>query len=176
MITFWVRDCGQVQLPFTGRKIVFSVLNFKLGIVNAYHPQLQHVHRVSTIPMRCNILNCCKERGDQWAFEVENRVQGCFDLEAMYHDSCLRKFSLKRNPIMTVFATGQSVINWFITKNCFWNAKIGIKMKACWNGLTVLLSGWTLNLVQNSTHLLNCIQQWLGFLMELNFTRVQSGD
>jgi len=43
----------------------------------------------TTIPMRCSLLESCKERGDHWASEVENRPQGCFDLvaaEAMYHD------------------------------------------------------------------------------------------
>ena len=68
--------------------------------------------------MRWSLLESCRKRGDQWASEVENRLQGCFDLvaaEAMYHDSCLTKFSLKRDPTKKVFATGQSVINWFIT-------------------------------------------------------------
>ena len=58
------------------------------------------MHNVSTIPMCCNLLECCKERGDLWAFEVKNRLQGCIDLvaaEAVYHDSCLTKFMLKRD-------------------------------------------------------------------------------
>ena len=63
----------------------------KPAIVDTRHPHRQHVHRVSTIPMRHNLLERCSERGDQWASEVENRLQGCIDLvaaEAMYHDSC----------------------------------------------------------------------------------------
>ena len=46
------------------------------------------MHKVSTIPMHCNLLECCKERGDLWASEVENCLQGCIDLfaaEAVYH-------------------------------------------------------------------------------------------
>ena len=59
------------------------------------------MHKVSIIPMHCNLLECCKERGDLWASEVENRLQGCIDLvaaEAVYHDSWLKKnFMLKRD-------------------------------------------------------------------------------
>ncbi len=68
------------------------------------------MHRVSTIPMRCNLLECCKERGDLWASEVENCLQGCIDLvvaEAIYHDGCLKNFNLKRNPKKKVATTGQ---------------------------------------------------------------------
>ena len=86
--------------------------------MDARHPHRQPVHRVSTIPMRCTLLECCTERGDQWASEVENRLQGCFDLvaaEATYHDNYLKKFTLKRDPTKKAFTTGQLVINWFIT-------------------------------------------------------------
>ena len=68
------------------------------------------MHKVSTIPMRHNLLERCSERGDQWTSEVENRLQGCIDLvaaEAMYHDSCLTKFSLKRDP-KNLSAAGES--------------------------------------------------------------------
>ena len=59
------------------------------------------------------LLECCKERGDLWASEIENRLQGCIDLvaaEARYHDSCLTKFMLKRDPKKKITATGQSLI------------------------------------------------------------------
>ena len=87
----------------------------KPAIVDTRHPQRERVHRVSTIPMRCNLLECCKERGDLWASEIENRLQGCMDLvaaEARYHDSCLTKFMLKRDPKKKITATGKSLIIW----------------------------------------------------------------
>ena len=43
---------------------------------------------------------CIKSAIFQWASEVENRLKGCIDLvaaEAVYHDSCLMKFMLKRD-------------------------------------------------------------------------------
>ena len=54
------------------------------------HPERQRMHKVFTIPIRCNILECCKESGDLWASEVENCLQGCINsvaAEAVYHDS-----------------------------------------------------------------------------------------
>ena len=38
----------------------------KPAIVDTRHPHRECVHWVSTIPMHCNLLECCKERGDQW--------------------------------------------------------------------------------------------------------------
>ena len=76
------------------------MLCIKSAIFDTRHPERHQVHKLSTIPMRCNLLECCKERGDQWASEVENRLKGCIDLvaaEAVYHDSCLMKFMLKRD-------------------------------------------------------------------------------
>ena len=35
----------------------------KPAMVDARHPQRERVHMVSTIPMRCNLLECCNERG-----------------------------------------------------------------------------------------------------------------
>ena len=90
------RDCGHIPHPSTGRKTVCSVVN----LFDARHPERQPVHKVSTIPMRCNLLECCRDRGDLWASEVENRLQGCIDLvaaEAVYHDNCLTNFLLKRD-------------------------------------------------------------------------------
>ena len=85
----------------------------KPAIMDTCHPQRECVHRISTIPLRCNLLECCKERGNLWASEIENRLQGCIDLvaaEARYHDSCLIKFMLKRDPKKKITATGQSLI------------------------------------------------------------------
>ena len=84
----------------------------KSAIVDTRHPQRQRVHKVSTTPMRCNLLECCIERGDLWACEVANRLQRCIDLVAakmMYYDSCLTKFMLKRDYMKkkTTGPTGQ---------------------------------------------------------------------
>lgn len=86
------------SLPFNWKED--CMLCGKSAIHDTRHPERQRVHKVSTIPMRCNLLECCTERGDLWACEVENRLQGCIDLvaaEAVYHDSCLTKFTLKRD-------------------------------------------------------------------------------
>ena len=66
----------------------------KPAIMDTCHPQREYVHRISTIPMRCNLLECCKEREDLWASEIKNRLQGCIDLviaKARHHDSYLTK-------------------------------------------------------------------------------------
>ena len=63
----------------------------KAAVVDVRHPERVKVRRVSTIPMRSSVLECCKERGDKWATEVEKRVLACIDLvaaEAVYHDLC----------------------------------------------------------------------------------------
>jgi len=98
--------------PFDWKNNCF--LCAKPVIMDSRHPQRQCLHRVSTIPIRCNLLECCKERGDLWASEVENRLHGCIDLvaaEAIYHDGCMTKFMLKRDPKRKSSGTGQSVIN-----------------------------------------------------------------
>ena len=40
------------------------VLCAKPAIMDTRHPQRECVRRVSTTPMRCNLLECCKERGE----------------------------------------------------------------------------------------------------------------
>ena len=85
----------------------------KPTIMDTCHPQRECVHRISTIPMRRNVLECCKERGDLWASEIENHLQGCINLvaaEAKYQDSCWTKFMLKRDPKKKITATGQLLI------------------------------------------------------------------
>ena len=45
-------------------------------------------------------LYCCKERGDEWASEVEKRLLACIDLvaaEAVYHNQCISRFMLKKD-------------------------------------------------------------------------------
>ena len=105
------RDCLPVCYPSTGRKTVCSVVNLPYLILDIQRDN--RVHKVSTIPMRCNLLECSKERGDLWASEVENHLQGCIDLvaaEAVYHGSCLTKFLLKRDHNKKK-TTGQRIID-----------------------------------------------------------------
>lgn len=86
------------SLPFNWKEN--CMLCGKSAVIDTKHPERQRVHKVFTIPMRCHLLECCKERGDLWGSEVENRLQGCIDLvaaEAVYHDACFSKFTLKRN-------------------------------------------------------------------------------
>ena len=37
----------------------------KAAVVDVRHPERVKVRRVSTIPMRSSVLECCKERGDK---------------------------------------------------------------------------------------------------------------
>ena len=98
-----------VEVPSV-KRLQFSLLPFnwkegcmfcgKSAIFDTQHLK-RRVHKVSSIPMHCNLLlECCKEKGDLWASEVENHLQGCIDLvaaEAVYHDSTLTKFMLKKD-------------------------------------------------------------------------------
>jgi len=89
----------------------------KPAIVDTCHPQREHVHRVSTIPMHYNLIEYSKEREDLWASEIENHLQECIDLnaaEARCYDSCLTKFMLKRDPKKKITVTGQSLIIWLL--------------------------------------------------------------
>jgi hypothetical protein len=71
----------------------------KPAVVDTRHPERLKVHRASTIPICSTLLERCKERGDEWASEIEQRVLACIDLvaaEAVYHDQCFSRFMLKK--------------------------------------------------------------------------------
>lgn len=88
------------------------------AVLDTRHPERQRVRKVSTIPIRNNLLECCREREDAWASEVETRLQGCIDLvaaEAVYHDSCLSRFMLKRGYERKKL-TGQVIANQSFTQ------------------------------------------------------------
>ena len=64
------------------------------------HPEREQEYQITTLPFRDKLLQCCEERGDSWAAEVQNRLYGCIDLvaaEAIYHGYCYSKFVLFRN-------------------------------------------------------------------------------
>ncbi len=72
----------------------------KSVVVDLRHPERTKVGRVSTIPIRSRILECCQERRDEWAAEVENRILSCINLvaaEAVYHDFCRTRFMVKKD-------------------------------------------------------------------------------
>ena len=56
------------------------------------------VYQVTTLPLRNNLITCCKSRIDDWGNTVKDRLECCIDLvaeEAVYHISCMNKFRLK---------------------------------------------------------------------------------
>ena len=53
----------------------------KSAMVDSRHPE-KKVITVTTLPLRCKLLECCDQRGDLWASEVKNRLHGCIDLVA----------------------------------------------------------------------------------------------
>ena len=63
------------------------------------HPERSQVHKISTLPIKDRILECCQRRGDSWRLEVQERLHGCFDLvaaEAVYHNHCYSRFMLNK--------------------------------------------------------------------------------
>ena len=62
---------------------------------DARHPERDRVYNVTTLPMRDKLLECCIKRGDAWASDVQNRLDGCIDLvaaEVIYHTNCYSRF------------------------------------------------------------------------------------
>ena len=73
----------------------------KCAVFDARHPDRAQVSRVTTLPMRNNILEQYNGRQDSWASTVQNRLHGCIDLvaaEAVYHPKCLTRFMLNKEP------------------------------------------------------------------------------
>ena len=77
-------DVLEVEAQGAKRVVISSPFNWKedcmfcgkSAIFDARHPERQPVTNVSTIPMQCNLLQCCRDRGDPWASEFENHLQG----------------------------------------------------------------------------------------------------
>ena len=98
----WKEDC-----MFCGKSVT----------VDSRHPE-RKVITVTTLPLRCKLLECCDQRGDLWASEVKNH--GCIDLvaaEAVYHQKCYSQFTLKRelNPMSKPQGRpqDQGMLQWF---------------------------------------------------------------
>jgi hypothetical protein len=74
----------------------------KSAAIDVRHPnQSSAVHKVTTIPIRKSLLDCCERRGDSWGVEVQSRLLGCIDLvaaEAVYHNTCFSRFMLNKAP------------------------------------------------------------------------------
>ena len=130
------------SLPFNWKED--CMLCGKPAIFDTRHPERQRVYKVSTIPMRCNLLECCQERGDLWASEVEKRLQGCIDLvaaEAGYHHSCWTNFMLKRDHNKKK-TTGQKIAAWSLVAKChIEHLQVDMKMRECCNGSKFLFNG-----------------------------------
>jgi hypothetical protein len=69
------------------------------------HPERCETRSAQTLTIRDNLLAVCRKRNDQWAVEVEGRLNMCVDLvatEAIYHVSCHRSFCQTRTTVSTV--------------------------------------------------------------------------
>jgi hypothetical protein len=63
---------------------------------NSRHPDRCQVNRVCTTEMHASMIALCKQRQDQWAFDVMGRLETCGDLfaaDAVYHRNCQCAFS-----------------------------------------------------------------------------------
>lgn len=71
------------------------------ALVDTRHPErVPQVCRVTILPFRDTLMQCCEKRRDRWATEVQNRLHGCIDLvaaEAIYHSDCYSRFTLMKN-------------------------------------------------------------------------------
>ena len=66
--------------------------------VDERHPEIP-IRTASVLRFKSIILEQCRKRGDEWATEVETRLNGCFDLpaaDAVYHKLCHSHFMLNR--------------------------------------------------------------------------------
>ena len=62
------------------------------------HPEIS-TWTASILPFKSIIPEQCRKCGDQWATEVETRLNGCLDLpaaDAVYHKLCHSHFMLNR--------------------------------------------------------------------------------
>ena len=53
----------------------------------------------SVLPFKSIILEQCRKRGDEWATEVETKLNGCLDLlaaDTIYHKLCHSHFMFNR--------------------------------------------------------------------------------
>jgi hypothetical protein len=73
----------------------------------------EKVKTASTIAFRNNVLKHCSVRMDDWAVEVQGRLEFCNDLPAVgavYHSTCCNRFfSMAKHPCEKVAETGRSV-------------------------------------------------------------------
>ena len=67
--------------------------------VDERHPHIP-TRTASVLPFKDVVLKQCRQREDEWAAEVETRLNGCVDLvaaDAIYHKQCHSKFMLNKN-------------------------------------------------------------------------------
>lgn len=79
------------------------------ALVDSPHPERTQVFQVTTFPFHEKLLECCENRGDPWATEVQNRLHGFIDLvaaEAIYNSNCHSRFI----PLKTLSTTPGNTI------------------------------------------------------------------
>ena len=79
-------------IEFNKKRNDSDLYDYLTSIANSENCKIK-VHK------NCIILEQCRKRGDEWATEVETRLNGCFDLlaaDAVYHKLCHSHFMLNR--------------------------------------------------------------------------------
>ena len=83
------KNCGRLTARLSGK--LAELLCGKLVINDDRHPVSGEFHSASTLELRSSMLVVCHKRMDQWALQVESRLNMCNDLvaaEAVYHQTC----------------------------------------------------------------------------------------
>ena len=63
------------------------------------HKKRDRIHQVCTLPIHESLIECAKERNDDWGQAVLARLETCIDLvaaESVYHSFCMNDFKLKK--------------------------------------------------------------------------------
>jgi hypothetical protein len=87
-------DSGKQQLRSVANKF-----DYKLSCFLCCQPVIDRYREVQTSVVHQTMLNVCKNRFDDWGFEVLGRLQTCGDLraaDARYHIKCHLNFSSGR--------------------------------------------------------------------------------
>ena len=66
----------------------------KVALKDPKHPDHDKIAEARTIKLKNNIISLCKQRNDEWAGAIEQRISGCIDFVAsktVYHPGCYQK-------------------------------------------------------------------------------------
>lgn len=108
------------------RSSIEAVFAWKVCCFLCSKPVLRHkerFHQVQTLPLHNNMIECARERNDNWGEAVLTRLGTSNDLvaeEAIYHNACMAEFKLNKversvrgrpeNPILT--QAFQNICEW----------------------------------------------------------------